>query len=300
MNVGIVGLGKMGSAIAQRLVDAGYNVIGFDTDRQACQQAKENGVEIVDKLADVAQKARVIWLSLPAGLVVDEVIEQLMIAMKEGDIIIDAGNNHYIDSQRRASLLALRKIFFLDCGLSGGLQARGKGFCLMIGGDAASYTKVEAIFAAVAAPGGVAHVGSSGAGHYVKMVHNAIEYGLLEAYAEGLHLLHAGSFAKELDLANIADLWNHGSLIRSWLLEIAHTVLEQDEELKKISGEVAQGGTAQWASEDAKKRGIALPVIDEAIKARKESQKSGGNYATKLIAMMRHIFGGHAITVVKK
>jgi 6-phosphogluconate dehydrogenase len=295
MKVGVIGLGKMGSAIAQRLVDTGYDVVGFDNNPAAVDGAREQGITVVHEVSDVAKAARVIWLSLPAGEVVDEVIKKLLSQVKKADVIIDAGNSHFTDSQRRAQCLATHDVAFLDCGLSGGVQGCGIGFCLMIGGDKASYTKIEAILAAVAAPGGVAHVGSAGAGHYIKMVHNAIEYGLLQAYAEGLQLLHEGTFAKELDLAEITELWNHGSLVRSWLLDLTNRVVARDEELRDIMGLVEYGSTVQWALEDAKEHAIKLPIIHEALRIRQESSKNEKNYANKLVAVLRHEFGGHRV-----
>jgi len=295
MKIGVIGLGKMGSAIAQRLIDAGYDVVGFDLNPAAQLAARQLTVDIIDTVETMPTKVREIFISIPAGDAVDDLLKKLLSSLKKGDVVVDVGNSNFLDSQRRAKLLAMHNVFFLDCGLSGGLQGRGLGFCLMVGGDEGAYRKLEAVWAAIAAPGGVAHVGPSGAGHYVKMVHNAIEYALLEAYSEGLELLHAGEFAQHLDLEQIASLWTQGAIVRSWILELLTHILERDQEFKHISGEVAHGPTVEWALNEAKKANIVIPIIKESLMVREQSLKNGGTYATKLVALLRHEFGGHAV-----
>lgn len=294
MKIGLIGLGKIGNAVAQRLIDAGHTVIGFDLDKKACEQAKNLGVTIADTIEMVASQARIIWMFIPAGAAIDLTLRELVPHLKAGDIIIDGGNSNYKDSIERARMLEAFEMFFIDCGTSGGMQGRGNGFCLMVGGDEAAYTKIRAMLEDVATQGGVGRVGPSGAGHYVKMVHNAIEYGLLEAYGEGMQLLQEGSYKDQyLDLEEITRIWQHGSIIRSWILELLHTILERDQKLDKVLGEIDETGTGRWAVENAEKNGVPVPVIEQALKVRSQSRETGGNYATKVVALLRHEFGGH-------
>jgi len=293
MKIGIIGLGRMGNAIAFRAIEGAHDVIGFDEYLDARKAAQEIGVTVVDNLVAMAEEVRIFWLMVPAGDPVDAVIKELRPHIKAGDIIIDGGNSKYTDSIRRANELAEENIFFLDCGTSGGMQGRGQGFCLMVGGDKTIYTKIHSLLIAVAAPGGLAHVGPSGAGHYTKMIHNGIEYALLQAYAEGFHLLKTGGFT--LDLEEISRLWNNGSIIRSWILELAHDIFRQDQELRNISGEVAESGMGRWMVEEACKDNIPVRVIEESLLIRAWSRETGGDYATKIVALLRHKFGGHSV-----
>ncbi len=296
MKLGIIGLGKMGNAIAQRAIDGGHQVIGFDPAQEASAQAEQLGVTIVPSVTDVAKHARIIWLMIPAGHIVDATLSLLQPHLHKDDIIIDGGNSHFKDSIRRAKDLEQHGIYFLDCGTSGGLQGREIGFSLMVGGDEASYIKIHSLFEAIAAPGGLGLVGPSGAGHYVKMVHNGIEYGLLQAYAEGFQLIKEGDLKKyDPDLEQISRIWSNGAIIRSYILDLAHTIFEQDQELRSISGYIGQNGTGQWAAEDAQENNISVPVLQAALKVRAESEQTGGNYATKIVALLRHAFGGHPL-----
>lgn len=277
MNVGIVGLGKMGFAIAVRLLNAGHEVIGLDHSEETKKKASEIGVDVVDSIEQLAQKTSTVWLMVPVSQV-DTVIRDLKPHLKAGNIVVDGGNSFYKDSQRREQELAHDGIFFLDCGTSGGIEGEGRGFCLMVGGDEASYTKIHSLLAAIAAPGGLGHIGPSGAGHYVKTVHNGIEYGLMEAYAEGLHLIKDGAFEKNaIDLEELTRVWQVSSVIRSFLLELTHRVMAKDQELHDISGEVAEGGTGKWTVEQAHESDIPVPVIEAALKVREWSRKTGGN-----------------------
>lgn len=295
MKMGIVGLGRMGNAIAFRLLQAGHEVIGYDLDTTAYDDAATMGVSMVHDLAQLASQTRIIWLMVSVDAV-DQVIHGLKPHLKADDIIIDGGNSYYEDSMRRAQNLLVNGIIFLDCGTSGGVVGRRGGFCLMVGGDQAAYTKVHPLLVDIAAPGGLGYVGPSGAGHYVKMVHNGIEYGLLQAYAEGFHLIKEGTFKKMgLDLEEISRIWNNGSIIRSFLLGLAHQVLKKDQELRQVAGHVAEGGTGRWAVEEAKKHHLSVPVIEHALHVRAWSREHGGDYATKLIAVLRHEFGGHEV-----
>lgn len=301
MNVGVIGLGKMGNAIAYRLVQAGHIVYGFDPYDEAKLEAEKAGVIVAASIAAVAQQARVIWLLVPAGEIVDNAIAELKPHLQEGDIIVDAGNSKYTDSIRRATTLKADNIIFLDCGTSGGIHGRTLGFSLMIGGDKTAYDAISSLFNAIAAPNGFGYVGPSGAGHYVKMVHNGIEYGILQAYAEGFQIMHEGSFEKQsLDLEEITRIWSHGSVIRSFLLDLAHDVFKEDQTLTTISGEIKEGGTGKWTLEEARANNIPVPVLDAALRVRAWSRDTGGNYATKVVQMLRHAFGGHPIKRITK
>lgn len=299
MKFGIIGLGKMGNAIARRVLQGGFEVYGFDLDEQAKKDAKKMGVTIVEDLARLPEYVRVMWIMVPVGDPVDQTLKTLLPQLKKGDIIVDGGNSKYTDSIERAKMLESHGVHFLDCGTSGGIEGEKVGFCLMLGGESKVYDKLKPILECIAAPQGFGLVGPSGAGHYVKMIHNGIEYGLLEAYAEGFHLLHDGTY-KDLDLEQVSGIWNHGSIIRSFLLQLAHNVFKERPDFKKISGEVAEGGTGLWTFENAKENNVPVPVIEESLKVRKWSRKSGGNWATKLIALLRQAFGGHAVKKSKE
>jgi 6-phosphogluconate dehydrogenase len=300
MNVAIIGLGKMGEALAYRAVKGGFKVFGFDLDAVACATAAKQDIHIVNNVADFAHKdIHIYWLMVPQGELVDKVIHQLRPIAHKNDIIIDGGNSKFTDSIRRAQDLASDNIYFIDCGTSGGIHGREYGFCLMVGGNKKAYDVLEPLLQAVAAPNGYAHIGSSGTGHYTKMVHNGIEYALLQAYAEGFHLLKDGMFKGEhLDLEKIAALWNHGSVIRSWILELVQDIMKEDQELADIEGNIASTGMGKWTVEQGHESHIPLPVIEESLNVRAWSEKTGGNYATKVVAMLRHKFGGHL--VIKK
>ncbi|OQA36404.1 MAG: 6-phosphogluconate dehydrogenase, NAD(+)-dependent, decarboxylating [Candidatus Dependentiae bacterium ADurb.Bin331] len=294
MNCAVIGLGRMGSAIVYRLLKAGHAVVGYDPSAQARQEAATVGATIVSTLEECAHHAQIMWLMVPAGPIVDQVLRELLPHLNAGAVVIDGGNSKFSDSIRRFQELKSVGIEFLDCGTSGGLHGKEIGFSLMIGGDIQAFQKVEPIFTAIAAPQGYGLVGPSGCGHYVKMVHNGIEYALLQSYAEGLQLLNEGEF-KDLDLAKITNIWQHGSIIRSWILELTHEILKKDQKLEKISGTIAESGTGSWTVEEAHKQKVPVKLIEDALEIRAWSRESGGNYATKLVALMRNAFGGHAL-----
>lgn len=293
--VGVVGLGRMGEAVAYRLVKAGFEVVGFDPNPALKTQIEKEGIRFSISLEALVHDVDVIWLMVPAGAVVDSVLATIKVHAKPGTIIVDGGNSHFPDSQRRAKELAALEFSFIDCGTSGGVHGREFGFSLMVGGNKKIYDQIEPLFRALAASGGYAYMGPSGAGHYVKMIHNGIEYALMQSYAEGFELLKEGAFKKEdLDLAAITRVWNNGSIIRSWLAELSHQIFVEDQKLSSISGCVHESGTGAWTVEEAKRANVPVPLIEKALLIRKESRKTGGNYATKVVALMRNKFGGHA------
>jgi len=296
MKFGIIGLGRMGEAIAYRVIKAGFGVAGFDLSEASQKAAADIGVQTVASVTDVAKQANIIWLMVPAGDPVDAVINELLPHVQPDTIIIDGGNSNFNNTMRRANMLKEKNICYLDCGTSGGLKGREIGFSLMIGGDEKAFQKVEPFFKAIAAPNGYGLLGPSGAGHYVKMVHNGIEYAMLQALGEGLHLIKDGSFKDaNIDLEKVTSIWSNGSVIRSWLVELAQEVFAQDQKLENISGEVAEGGTGKWTFEDAQKNNIPVKLIEESLNIRRWSRESGGNYGTKVVAMLRKGFGGHAV-----
>lgn len=297
MKLAVIGLGRMGAAIAARAQAAGHCVLGYDPNIKVQKEMENSGVQMYSSLEAMSKESDVVWLMVPAGDVVDQTIDALTPTLKKDAIIIDGGNSNFNDSVKRAEKLALKGFAFLDCGTSGGVHGQKDGFCLMVGGDYTAYTKVEPLLRAIAIKEGVAYLGKSGAGHYVKMIHNGIEYGLLQAYAEGFHLLREGTYS-DLDLAKIAQLWQHGAVIRSWLLELTQNVLKEDQNLADIDGKIQEGGTGLWTVQNAHENKIPVPVIEASLQVREESRKTGGNFATKLIQMIRHAFGGH--TVIRK
>ena len=293
MNIGIIGLGKMGSGIAVRILNAGHTVFGYDPAQEARTSAEKLGIHAVSRLAEMTDVS-LVWLMIPAGPLIDDVLKTLFSTLAKGTIIVDGGNSLYTDSVRRADQCAQRSLSFLDCGTSGGVHGLVDGFCLMVGGTHDAYMRALPVLQAIASPQGVAHVGPSGSGHYVKMIHNGIEYGLLQAYAEGFHLLKDGSY-KDLDLHLIAQLWNTSSVIRSFILSLATNIFAHDQELKNIVGTIAETGMGQWTVDNAHKEHIPINVIETALKIRAESRQTGGNYATKVVALLREQFGGHAV-----
>ena len=301
MKLGIIGLGRMGTAIAIRALQGNHEVFGFDLNKESRTIAEKKGITIVDSIEKIAQKTRIIWIMVPAGDPVDSVIKTLQPHIQPDDIVIDGGNSKYTDSITRADTLLKKNVYFLDCGTSGGIHGEKHGFCLMVGGNKKAYEKIYPLLTAIAVPKGVEHIGVSGTGHYIKMIHNGIEYALLQAYAEGFQLLKEGSFKKEqLDLEKISHLWQHGSIIRSFILQLTHSILEQDQTLETISGEIAESGMGKWTVQEAKKNNIPLKKIEESLNIRAWSRETGGNYATKIVALLRNKFGGHMVKKINK
>ena len=286
MKIGIVGLGRMGAGISDRLRAAGHETAGYDRDPNVSQVASLR--ELVQPLS----APRVVWVMVPAGDPTETTIAELLGLLSEGDIVIDGGNSYYRDSVRRARELSLRGVRFLDIGTSGGIWGLKNGFCLMAGGPPDAFEAVEPLLQALAAEGGYAHVGPSGAGHYVKMIHNGIEYGLLQAYAEGFDLLAASGF--DIDPKRVATLWNNGSVVRSWLLELAERAFEKDPKLEALRGYVDDSGEGRWTVMEAIERGVPAGVITESL-YRRFSSRDENAFAMRFIAALRNEFGGHAV-----
>ncbi|MCR4341098.1 MAG: decarboxylating 6-phosphogluconate dehydrogenase [Gemmatimonadaceae bacterium] len=291
----MIGLGKMGGNMSARLLRAGHSVVVHDRDPAIIAEYVERGgtgARDLAEVVDLLKPRRIVWLMIPAGAPVDETIDALRPRLAAGDIIIDGGNSNYHDTQRRAASLERDGIELVDCGTSGGIWGLELGYCLMIGGPRDAFSYCEEIFRALAQEGGYAHVGAAGAGHYVKMVHNGIEYGLLQAYAEGYEILNASAY--ELDLHRIAALWNRGSVVRSWLNELAERALEDPANVEALEGFVLDSGEGRWTVQEAVDLDVPAPVITLALLMRLRSRQDE-SYGAKLIAALRNEFGGHAV-----
>jgi 6-phosphogluconate dehydrogenase len=296
MQLAMIGLGRMGGNMVRRLAQGGHELVVYDASADAVKAHAGKGIKAARDLADVAKQVaprRIVWVMVPAGAATDSTIEQLVPHLAKGDVVIDGGNSNFRDSLRRAETLQQRGIEFMDVGTSGGVWGLTLGYCLMIGGSAAAFQHCEPIFKALAPADGYAHVGPCGAGHYVKMVHNGIEYGMLQAYAEGYEILHA-SQDFELHLGQIAKLWNHGSVVRSWLNELAERALTRDAQLAAIRGYVEDSGEGRWTVEEAMRLDVPAPVITMSLLARFRSRQEE-SFGAKVIAALRHEFGGHAV-----
>ena len=298
MELAMIGLGKMGMNMATRLVRAGHRVIGFARTDATVQEAIANGAEGAHSLEEAVGKLkapRVVWLMVPAGKVTDDTIESLTSLLEKGDVVIDGGNSNYKDSVQHAAMLEPQGIEFVDCGTSGGIWGLTEGYSLMIGGKPEVVETLRPIFETLA-PGadkGWGHVGPHGAGHYVKMVHNGIEYGMMQAFAEGFSILRA----KEefgLDLAQVSHIWQHGSVVRSWLLDLAANALDEDTALTDIKPWVADSGEGRWTVFESIDLDVPAPVITLALQMRFASRDEE-NYTARMLAALRNQFGGHAI-----
>ena len=299
MRLGIIGLGKMGGNMLLRLAAAGHDVRGFDRNPDTTERlAREVGFEAPASVAELVaslEAPRVVWLMLPAGDVTEGAIAELKSMLVPGDTVVDGANSLFKDSIRRADDLAAAGIGFVDAGVSGGVWGRDNGYALMVGGNAESFAAVRPAIEdlAPARDAGWLHCGPAGSGHFVKMVHNGIEYGMMQAYAEGFALMK-GREEFDLDLAAIAEMWRHGSVVRSWLLDLTADFLRQDQELSGIEPVVADSGEGRWTVMEAIEQGIPAPAIGAAVMMRHASQGSG-DYANKILSMMRKGFGGHAV-----
>ncbi|HVO91215.1 MAG TPA: decarboxylating 6-phosphogluconate dehydrogenase [Terriglobales bacterium] len=295
MELGMIGLGRMGANMTERLVRGGHRVISYDRSTEAVQRVVDKGAVGANSLADFVKQLsqpRTIWLMVPSGDPVDQTIDQLLPALAKGDILIDGGNSNYKDSIRRAEKVKARGIHYVDAGTSGGVWGLQNGYCMMIGGEKEIVDRLAPVFATLAPPDGYLHVGPNGAGHFVKMIHNGIEYGMLQAYGEGFELLKASQF--DLDLGKISHLWNQGSVVRSWLLELAESAFEKDPKLTSIRGYVDDSGEGRWTVEEAIEKSVPAPVLMLSLFARFASRQDD-SFSAKVIAALRNEFGGHAV-----
>ena len=297
MQIAMIGLGRMGGNMVERLMRKGHQAVVFDRSPEVVSKYAQLGATPVKTVTDLAAElrpTRVVWIMVPSGAPVDETIEAVLPTLGKGDIIIDGGNSNFHDTVRRAKALSGRGIEFIDSGTSGGIWGLENGYCLMVGGSARAVKQCEPIFRALAPDDGFAHVGPSGAGHYVKMVHNGIEYGLLQAYAEGYEILHASKDFPELDLHQIAEVWQHGSVVRSWLNELAVRAFERDVALSDLQGWVADSGEGRWTVQEAIDVDVPAPVITLSLLMRFRSRQAD-SFGAKVIAALRNEFGGHAV-----
>src|SRR5881398_817623 len=296
MRLAMIGLGRMGGNMSERLMKGGHEVVVYDRSAEAIQKYVSLGAAAAKDLGEVTAKLkgpRVVWIMVPSGKPVDDTIAQLVPGMSKGDVIIDGGNSNFHDTMRRAADLQSKGIHLVDSGTSGGIWGLANGYCLMIGASPEAFTLCEPIFKTLAPSDGYAHMGPPGAGHYVKMVHNGIEYGMLQAYAEGYEILHASKDFR-LDLCNIANLWNHGSVVRSWLNELAARAFEKDADLTTIKGFVEDSGEGRWTVEEAMHLDVPAPVITLSLLTRFRSRQAE-SFGAKVIAALRNEFGGHAV-----
>ena len=304
MELGLIGLGRMGANMARRLRKGGIDVVAWNRNAGVTQDlAKETGLEAAANLADIASRLkspRIVWLMLPAGEVTQQHIDQLSALLSPNDIIVDGANSWYKDSMRRGQALASKKLHYIDAGVSGGVWGLENGYALMLGGEKAAMDRLlPAIRVLAPAPDkGWLHCGPVGSGHFVKMIHNGIEYGMMQAYAEGFALMK-GREDFNLDLGAVAEMWRHGSVVRSWLLDLAAEFLKSDQELKDVAPFVADSGEGRWTALEGIEQGVPTPVMSLALMMRFASQGKD-EYADKLLAMMRRGFGGHATKETKE
>ena len=290
MQLGMVGLGRMGMGMTKRLQKAGHDVKTYDP-------AVKSTAKTLGALAKQLDTPRHVWMMVPSGKITEETFQKLLKVLEPGDTIIDGGNSNFRDSQRRYKEARKQKVSFVDIGVSGGIWGLEVGFCLMAGGDKAPLKRLRPICEALAPEDGYAHVGASGAGHFTKMVHNGIEYGLMQAYAEGFELMYHSEF--DLNLSEIAGIWRYGSVVRSWLLELLHAAMEQHgDKLDDIAGYVEDSGEGRWTINEAINENVPVPVISAALYARFASRQEI-NFSAKVAAALRNQFGGHAVKAVK-
>jgi 6-phosphogluconate dehydrogenase len=302
MKIAMIGLGRMGMNMARRLLQGGHEVVAYNRTPQKTKEIAGEGALAAYSLSEVADKLttpRVIWIMLPAGPAVDEHLLQLKEILSPGDIVIDGGNTYFKDDIRRAESLAEKEIRFMDAGVSGGIWGLKVGYCLMIGGPKETYQVLEPVFKSLAPKEGYLYCGPAGAGHFVKMVHNGIEYGMMQAYGEGFQILEASPYAESLNYAEVAHLWNQGSVVRSWLLELAEAAFSKDEKLIDIRGYVDDSGEGRWTVNQAIETGVSAPVITLSLMNRFRS-RDNNSFSDRVLAALRREFGGHAVVTSEK
>jgi 6-phosphogluconate dehydrogenase len=298
MRLAMIGLGKMGYNMTLRLLGGGHNVVAFDANLEVVREIASKKATAAESLPDAIgklQPPRIVWVMVPAQIT-EKVIGELGDRLSAGDVVIDGGNSNWKDSRVRAETLGDRGIHFCDAGTSGGVWGLKNGYCLMVGGPTEAVKLCEPIFTTLAPEGGYAHVGPAGAGHYVKMVHNGIEYGLMQAYAEGFEIMKTAPF--QLDLHRIASIWGHGSVVRSWLLELLEAALKDDAELVGIKGWVEDSGEGRWTVQASIDQSVPAPVITLSLQTRFRSRQEE-SYSAKILAALRNQFGGHAVKKAK-
>ncbi len=294
MKAGVVGLGKMGFNMALHLLECGHELVAFDLAEDAVFALAEKGAvaaHSIEELADMLESPRLIWLMVPAGAPVGSTIDQLAPMLDRGDIIVDGGNSHYIDSERRAAHLKEQGIRFLDAGTSGGLEGARHGACIMVGGEKEAYDAIELLLKDLCVENGYGYMGRSGSGHFAKMVHNGIEYGMMQAIGEGFNLLDSSGYG--FDLEEVSRVWAHGSVIRGWLMDLMIQALQKDPKLGYLKGAIADSGEGRWTVEAALEHEVSIPVIAASLFNRYRS-RSDENLSDRVVAALRHEFGGHA------
>jgi 6-phosphogluconate dehydrogenase len=295
MRIGFIGLGRMGANMVRRLLLDNHQVVAYNRSPDKVREIVGEGAEGAFTIAELVEKLakpRVVWIMVPAGQATEDQIDELLLHLEPGDTIVEGGNSNFHDDQRRHPALKAKGVGYIDAGVSGGIWGLKIGYCMMVGGEREVVAPVEPIFRSLAPVDGYLHAGGPGAGHYVKMIHNGIEYGMMQAYAEGFEILHASDY--QLDLAGIADLWNHGSVVRSWLLELAADALKPDQDLASLKGWVADSGEGRWTVQEAIDRDVPAPIITLALQTRFRSRQDD-SYGAKLLAALRNEFGGHAV-----
>lgn len=298
MQIGVVGLGKMGYNLALNLHKNFFQVVAYDINEETCSRLAHEGVTTYNSLQEMTKSQtdrKIVWLMVPSGKIVDDTIGSLEQLLNKGDIIIDGGNSNYKDSVKRFKTLDDKGIGFLDCGTSGGVSGALNGICAMIGGKEEVFKYCEPVFKAVSVPDGYLFCGGPGSGHFIKMVHNGIEYGMMQAIAEGFELMHHSEY--DFDNAAIAGLWNNGSVIRGWLMELMEKAFSKDESLAKIKGVMHSSGEGKWMLETALEKSVATPVIALALLMRYRSQQQD-TFSGKVVAALRNEFGGHAVETI--
>jgi len=296
MRIGFIGLGRMGANMVRRLLRDGHEIVAYNRTPERTQEIAKEGAEpalTIEELVGKLARPRAVWIMVPAGDATEAQIAELLEHLEPGDTIIDGGNTNFHDDVRRQASLKAKGIGYIDAGTSGGIWGLQVGYCMMVGGEREVVEPLEPVFRSLAPEDGYRHVGGPGAGHYVKMVHNGIEYGLMQAYAEGFEIMHASDY--DLDLKSIADLWNHGSVVRSWLLELAARAFEsQGRDLEHLKGWVADSGEGRWTVQEAIDRDVPAPVITLSLLTRFRSRQDD-SYGAKVLAALRNEFGGHAV-----
>jgi 6-phosphogluconate dehydrogenase len=295
MELGFIGLGKMGMNMVTRLRKDQHRVVVFDRTQDVVKQAEGQGAVGTASLQDlVAQLSapRTVWVMVPSGAPTEETIEAVVALLQSGDTIVDGGNSRFVDDVRRAAALKPKGIHYIDAGTSGGIWGLKNGYCLMVGGEPGPVQRLAPIFTTLAPPNGWAHMGGAGAGHYVKMVHNGIEYTMMQAYAEGFELMAKSEY--QLDLARISDLWMQGSVVRSWLLELAASALKEDPKLSALKGYVEDSGEGRWMIADAIEKNVPVPGLTSALFTRFRSRQAE-SFSEKMLAALRNAFGGHSV-----